>query len=579
MQSLIYRHDSLRIPIGERRKISDLGRFSLDLSWTKDVSNSTHSRAYPSPPMSGSPSLPPRLNLDTSDRVHGSHGSGGGLSIYRGLPIPQQEQHIDNRGLPNRTYSSYSEPLTFIGQYRSDHISPISVLSNPIQPVPQTSQQQHAQSHLEFSSYPSQTFHSLRQPIYPPPNRLSVRDQPSFPSPKQQRKTKGHVASACVPCKKAHLRCDAQRPCSRCVSNGKKDACVDVQHKKRGRPRLRDERETRYDNLTSTYSSADLIRRPLSLHSPIDHMNTPFSASISQRQVPILQNPRLSSSSEPACAYLSLDLVILKATKSFGETIGLQSILNRNFHDILSHNDREKLYRLQQSFEEERREREPNYLPPIYMAKFEETRVMQTVGFGPDDLAQARIDRQEMLTFQAPDGQQRTFQVRLGMAKKLSIYFIIVLLYIPKSSQPSYQQCLSPYTRESQSNESQYGIHSSLQPYSQNQVSFSYPSSSPFGDVRLDMNGYRTPVVEGLGLSYSSSNVMPYCQPQIRSDYSQQNSSYQVPRSELLQGIQTRQYDLQLPPIRDPHSYRDYGKSRLDIGGLLDDPEAEKSRG
>lgn len=26
------------------------------------------------------------------------------------------------------------------------------------------------------------------------------------PSPKPQRKTKGHVASACVPCKRAHLR-------------------------------------------------------------------------------------------------------------------------------------------------------------------------------------------------------------------------------------------------------------------------------------------------------------------------------------------------------------------------------------
>jgi hypothetical protein len=35
------------------------------------------------------------------------------------------------------------------------------------------------------------------------------------------RKSRGHVASACVNCKKAHLSCDVQRPCSRCVASGK----------------------------------------------------------------------------------------------------------------------------------------------------------------------------------------------------------------------------------------------------------------------------------------------------------------------------------------------------------------------
>jgi len=35
------------------------------------------------------------------------------------------------------------------------------------------------------------------------------------------RKTKAHVASACVNCKKKHLRCDSSRPCRRCVQSGK----------------------------------------------------------------------------------------------------------------------------------------------------------------------------------------------------------------------------------------------------------------------------------------------------------------------------------------------------------------------
>jgi hypothetical protein len=47
--------------------------------------------------------------------------------------------------------------------------------------------------------------------IAPPPAR----------STKPARRTKAHVASACVNCKKAHLSCDVQRPCGRCIASGK----------------------------------------------------------------------------------------------------------------------------------------------------------------------------------------------------------------------------------------------------------------------------------------------------------------------------------------------------------------------
>ena len=40
-------------------------------------------------------------------------------------------------------------------------------------------------------------------------------------SPRTTRKTKAHVASACVNCKKKHLRCDNARPCHRCTQSGK----------------------------------------------------------------------------------------------------------------------------------------------------------------------------------------------------------------------------------------------------------------------------------------------------------------------------------------------------------------------
>ncbi|KAJ5811320.1 hypothetical protein N7474_007621 [Penicillium riverlandense] len=59
--------------------------------------------------------------------------------------------------------------------------------------------------------------------------------------PRPTRRTKAHVASACVNCKKKHLGCDSARPCRRCVLAGKASSCVDVTHKKRGRPPLKAE--------------------------------------------------------------------------------------------------------------------------------------------------------------------------------------------------------------------------------------------------------------------------------------------------------------------------------------------------
>ncbi|KAL9542133.1 hypothetical protein MBANPS3_008769 [Mucor bainieri] len=47
-----------------------------------------------------------------------------------------------------------------------------------------------------------------------------------------------HVPTACINCKKAHLACDLSRPCKRCSSLGKSDSCIDIKHKKRGRPKL-----------------------------------------------------------------------------------------------------------------------------------------------------------------------------------------------------------------------------------------------------------------------------------------------------------------------------------------------------
>jgi len=42
------------------------------------------------------------------------------------------------------------------------------------------------------------------------------------------RRSKAHVANACGNCKRAHLSCDVQRPCNRCVATGKTASTVEI---------------------------------------------------------------------------------------------------------------------------------------------------------------------------------------------------------------------------------------------------------------------------------------------------------------------------------------------------------------
>jgi hypothetical protein len=61
-------------------------------------------------------------------------------------------------------------------------------------------------------------------------------------STKTLGKRQKHVRKACIHCKKAHLACDEARPCKRCLHLGKPD-CIDVEHKRRGRPRSSPEKK------------------------------------------------------------------------------------------------------------------------------------------------------------------------------------------------------------------------------------------------------------------------------------------------------------------------------------------------
>ena len=296
---------------------------------------------------------------------------------------------------------------------------------------------------------------------------------------------------------------------------------------------------------------------------------SPVDAHIYGQSIP--QTPRMFAPQEPTCAYLNMEMQIAKASPGFSETIGLQSVVSRKLQDIVSASDRDKMSRLQEILEEERREREPNYLPPIYL-KIEEDRLIQSISFGPDDIAQFGMDHQERLTFQGPEGQQRTFQVRIGLAKRESTYFVVLLLDIPATPQPY----LPP---SSFSRDSPYGFMAQQAAQQPNLIPSPYMTNPSFGDTRGETAAYRTQGVLGSNIP-PSMNISTFAQPQIRQDYYQSQNPYPSPRGEPPQSQPNPHgHDLQLPPIRGPRHEgvaadlarrRDDRSNRVDIGGLLE---------
>lgn len=190
-------------PLGQRRGNPDVASIAIDLTWAPkraEVSSSALSRAYPSPPMSGSHPLPPKATPEAGGRGEAPSGysTAPAQDVYRGAQT--QPPSIDLRGPPIMTPSlprpfpqEPPERMSY-GYQRPDQ--PHRPLSYPAQGISGVSQQ-----------------HSYLPPggpavgaAFPAPSRPLTAESAQIISPKSQRKTKGHVASACVPCKRAHLR-------------------------------------------------------------------------------------------------------------------------------------------------------------------------------------------------------------------------------------------------------------------------------------------------------------------------------------------------------------------------------------
>ncbi|KAK3990054.1 hypothetical protein QBC44DRAFT_240138 [Cladorrhinum sp. PSN332] len=602
--------------VGQRRGASDLARsaLSLDLNWARaDSESAARQRSYPSPPMSGSPSLP-KASQEATERSLGGYQATT-QDVYRGIPATHGHERTQMAVAPapsRQFFTDVPERTPF----------PFPRLDRP--PSQQLSySQQPGQLSIEPppSYLPNPSMGSVLGPpgplstpqAYPAPHHQSIEEPHQHSSPKQ-RKTKGHVASACVPCKKAHLRCTSQN---------KADQCIDVQHKKRGRPRLRDESQQRFGNpaeiarrpLSSVYGpgssmgmvSTDNLRRPHSYRVLKSQPAEPIRPRFPERalgslasDVNVIPPPPLSISTarppEDLVAYLTLTptLVFLKASGAFFNAIGRSSIFRMPLAEVLMVADRIKPNRIadQMKDEQKRRSGTSMRIPPI-LTLDEQMNAVHNLGFTTDVVSRYALNWMEHLTFVGDDGGQRPFPVRMGLASEDSILFVVLVLQTPPQrpyryqyptpspnprelTYPTYQQSQSAYSQTTPQSATFDPRQSGL-----GDIPYGARQGAPSGSLQ-HMPAGPSP---GLPPTYSSSSQSRQPPP-----YPSASSSYQVPRSELqpasypplTAGYQlpplsslgpsssTSQEQQELPPLY--HSSREE-RHRVDIGGLIDRPD------
>ncbi|KAI5362870.1 putative zn(2)-C6 fungal-type DNA-binding domain-containing protein [Septoria linicola] len=251
-----------------------------------------------------------------------------------------------------------------------------------------TTASQLSQAPLVYSSTPTQ------QRLDPRSAHRSLTEEPPIgPSagPKTARKSKAHVASACINCKRAHLSCDINRPCTRCVSSGKQDSCFDVQHKKRGRPRLREEGsftvERAVPDQTALSVNEPAIERPIVAPRPrraesfrsLRSQDSETSNAPASPTYPYPPPPTATAASfghqystqlpgyEIPTAYLDMDLVILKANQSFCQIMSIdpKRHMGISIDKVAVPSDGHSLHMLRADLRLERERRDPSYMPPI----------------------------------------------------------------------------------------------------------------------------------------------------------------------------------------------------------------------
>ena len=275
-------------------------------------------------------------------------------------------------------------------------------------------------------------------------------------------------------------------------ANKVKASCVDVQHKKRGRPRLRDEDNNRGATYGSDYSHPHLYpAQPdvLAMQgaSQRHQYRMPYRELRSQPDPPYGPGPidrgDLSRNYHPGfpgldpaqsystseglrsiqnlpeinpTALLTLDFVISRSNTAFRDALTLRTqVEGKALKDLVIPSEKEKIQRLQNSLRTEMQQSAQSPYLRASMGEYassnspeEHDLFESTVGFTP---------RSEYWTFRLPNGQSRGFPISISLAKTDAFFVVLTLVSSTNSAmalpKPGSQNALplrmptsTPYT-------------------------------------------------------------------------------------------------------------------------------------
>ena len=257
-----------------------------------------------------------------------------------------------------------------------------------------------------------------------------------------------------------------------------------MQHKKRGRPRLRDDKEFGRSEegrpaptqllgalptsgseafpQQSTFPSSHRATDPLRVlrrsdPEPGDISNVhPQSSATGGRPTsvgsyggvapsPYSAGPSSAYQSLPV-AFLNLDLVILKSNQAFQELVSfLGDIRGKSLADLLETRQADVLHRMRNELRDERDQREPAYMAPI--TPLGQDPVQSVAERDVDHVSQGYTDRPFLLNFRLPNGQYQSLQTQIRLAKT-SLYFVTLVVHTPPrpAGPPLLTQQLAPPT-------------------------------------------------------------------------------------------------------------------------------------
>lgn len=385
-------------------------------------------------------------------------------------------------------------------------------------------------------------------------------------------------------------------------------------HKKRGRPRLRDDRDFARPEEGRQQPDQTLgSNRPPSTEAfahqasyPAPHSHSHRVAELTRTTVaqrgnsiqnvvassiggrtqsvgnyggvsanPYAIGPELASQSLPV-AFLNLDLVIQKSNQAFQDLVSfLGNVGGKHLGELLEPRDNESLQRLRNDLRDERDEREPAYMAPITPVGHDPMRsVMESVADRDVEyVSRGFTDRPIFLSYRLPGGQYQSLQTQIRLAKT-SLYFITLVVRTPpprSAGPPLLTQQLAPPTpiHASQSMSAPTPLPTRTGHYTPQQVRPpSSASSAPNSPYSFNFSSVRTSLPNFSPSSYASSptygysptagpeaGYFPSCQPPQSVPHVPPYAS--APRtgsvtSEPLRELNrsARLEGLQLPPIR-----------------------------